>query len=215
MAKSDPFNQYVQDYEAWFSKHRHVYFSEVEAIRHFIPPGKKGVEIGVGTGRFAVPLQIKIGVDPSSAMGDIARNQGIEVFDGIAEALPFRSHHFDFALMVTTVCFVDDILKAFEEANRILKPHGSFILGMVDGDSALGKVYKKLKDKNKFYRIATFFSVGEVVGFLHRSGFGDVKIVQTVFGDIGSIEETQPFETGYGKGGFVVLNATKLVEIKQ
>lgn len=212
MARTEPFDNYMADYEAWFSNHRHVYFSEVEAIRHFIPEGKKGVEIGIGTGRFAVPLNIRVGVDPSGVMGDVARKQGIQVFDGIAEALPFNAQTFDFALMVTTVCFVDDVIKAFEEANRVLKPRGYFIVGMVDGNSTLGKVYRQLKDRNKFYRVATFYGVGEVIGFLHRTGFGEVKAVQTIFGDIDSINEIQPYEPGYGKGGFVVLRATKLVE---
>jgi hypothetical protein len=33
---------------------------------------------------------------------------------------------------------------------------------------------------------------------------------QTVFGDLESIQEIQPFKEGYGEGGFVTIKATKL-----
>jgi SAM-dependent methyltransferase len=48
-----------------------------------------GVEIGVGTGLFAVPLGILIGVEPSPRMAELARYRGIEVLENVAEELPF------------------------------------------------------------------------------------------------------------------------------
>ncbi len=50
-----------------------------------------------------------------------ARARGIDVHPGVAEGLPFPDGRFDFILFVTTICFVDDLLKAFEEAFRTLK----------------------------------------------------------------------------------------------
>lgn len=38
-----------------------------------LPNIGKGVEIGVGTGRFSAPLGIKLGVDPSWEMSKLAR----------------------------------------------------------------------------------------------------------------------------------------------
>jgi hypothetical protein len=40
-------------------------------------------------------------------MAAIARTPGIEVTIGTAELLPFAAEEFDYALMVTTICFVD------------------------------------------------------------------------------------------------------------
>ncbi len=34
--------------------------------------------------------------------------------DGVAEKLPFEDHFFDFALMVTTICFLDNVKQAAE-----------------------------------------------------------------------------------------------------
>ena len=42
-------------------------------------------------------------------MADKASKLGIHVLPGIAENLPILNSTFDFVLMVTTICFVDDL----------------------------------------------------------------------------------------------------------
>ena len=64
MAAADVFNDYTEEYEEWFDKNKFAYFSEIEALKKVIPKGK-GLEVGVGTGRFAEPLGIDVGIDPS------------------------------------------------------------------------------------------------------------------------------------------------------
>jgi ubiquinone/menaquinone biosynthesis C-methylase UbiE len=120
-----------------------------------------------------------------------------------------EDHSFDFALMVTTICFVDDVRKSFSEVRRILKPGGSFIIGLVDKNSPLGEIYENIKEQNKFYRPATFYSADEVIKQLEENGFLDIEIVQTVFGSLEKIHEVQKFKEGYGKGGFVVIKSLK------
>ncbi|WP_457569242.1 class I SAM-dependent methyltransferase, partial [Desulfurobacterium sp.] len=160
MAKTESFDRFYREYEDWFERNRDVYKAELELIRSLLPQGK-GIEIGVGTGRFAAPLGIKIGVEPSDVMAEVARKRGIEVLKGVAEALPVPDESYDFALMVTTVCFVDDVLKSFKEAFRILRKGGVFIVGFVDKNSPLGKRYQEKKDKSRFYKEATFYSTEE------------------------------------------------------
>jgi len=207
MAKTEPFDKHLNDYEEWFEEHKYVYESELEAVRHFIPKKKKGIEIGIGTGRFAIPFGIKEGVEPSGGMRYLAIYKGLDVYKGTAEELPLSDKSYDFALMVTTICFVDDVEKAFCEAKRILKPGGSFIIGLVDKDSSLGKTYEKLKEQNKFYRYATFYSADEVKNLLEENNFTNIEIVQTVFGKLESIHNIQDYTKGYGDGGFVVIKA--------
>jgi SAM-dependent methyltransferase len=210
MPKTQPFDEYPDEYEEWFETNRPVYLSEIDAVRHFVPAGKKGIEIGIGTGRFALPLGIKEGVEPSAPMREFATRQGLTVYKGVAEALPLPDQSYDFALMVTTICFVDDILKSFQEAHRILKPCGSLIIGLVDRDSPLGKIYETMKTQNKFYRVATFYSTAEVIHYLQQAQFGNIETVQTVFGNLDSIHEIQPLKAGHGEGGFVVIKAIRL-----
>jgi len=205
MAKTEPFDKYLNEYEQWFKEHHAVYESEVEAVRHFIPYGKKGIEIGIGTGRFAIPFKIREGVEPSDSMRNYSLRLGLTVHNGTAENMPVEDKSYDFALMVTTICFIDDIEKTFQEVRRILKPGGSFIVGFIDKDSPLGKVYEKMKAQNKFYHYATFYSVEEVKKLLIENRFSNIKIIQTVFGELNKITNIQLFKEGYGEGGFVVI----------
>ncbi|MEA2071218.1 MAG: class I SAM-dependent methyltransferase [Asgard group archaeon] len=211
MPKIAPFNQHFQQYEDWFEEHKFVYLSELKAIKHFIPEQGKGVEIGIGTGRFAKPLGIHFGIDPSEEMRKIARTKGLEVIDAVAEDLPFEEQEFSYALMVTTICFLDDIHAAFQEVYRILQPEGLFIIGFVDKNSPLGERYLQFKHENVFYKHATFYSTEEVLRLLADHHFTNTEIIQTVFGSLSDIQSVQPFKKGFGEGGFVVIKAEKRV----
>jgi len=102
MAKVEPFERFTQRYEEWFEKHRLAYLSELRAVDMLLPENRERcVEIGVGTGRFAVPLGIKYGVEPSKKMAEIARKRGITVYEGVAENLPFEDESFDCVLLST------------------------------------------------------------------------------------------------------------------
>ncbi|MCD6569453.1 MAG: class I SAM-dependent methyltransferase [Deltaproteobacteria bacterium] len=209
MPKTSPFEKHVEQYEEWFTKNRWVYEAELRAAKALVPEKGRGVEIGVGTGQFAEPLGIKLGVEPSSRMREIAQKRGIQVLDGIAEKLPFGDSELDFALMVTTICFVDDINKAFQEAYRVLSKGGFLIVGLVDRNSPIGQNYLKHKDESVFYKEATFFSVDEVIEVMDQSGFRDFVFQQTIFRNLSEITETEPVKPGYGEGSFVVIRARK------
>jgi SAM-dependent methyltransferase len=206
MTKTAPFDEQAIDYDAWFEKYPDLYLAELEAVRSFIPVVGSGVEIGVGTGRFAAPLGIAIGVEPAPRMAEKARQRGIVVVDGIAEALPFADDSFDFAVMVTVICFLDDVTKAFREAFRILKPKGTLVIGFIDRESELGRHYSQKRDQSRFYRDATFYSVSELEELLTKAGFSDFAYRQTLL--LGEITELDVME-GHGSGGFVVIQAHK------
>jgi len=203
------FDKHVNEYEQWFVDHPLAYVSELHAVRELLPKSGSGIEIGVGTGRFAAPLDIKRGIEPSQSMAKLARKKGIDVTSGVAENLPFRDGEFDFALMVTTVCFLDDRDLAFREVHRILKPGGAFILGFIDRESPLGREYLERKDKSAFYQDATFYSVNEITGHLARAGFVDFVFRQTIFVKPGDMEKADPVKEGRGEGSFVVVRGVK------
>ena len=58
MPKTDPYDKHKDKYENWFTRNRFAYESELQAIKLILPQGENGMEIGVGTGRFAGPLGI-------------------------------------------------------------------------------------------------------------------------------------------------------------
>jgi SAM-dependent methyltransferase len=207
MARIAPFENYSDDYDRWFINNSSVYAMELEAVKRFIPADKRGLDVGVGTGKFAIPSGIKTGIDPSFEMAVKAKRSGIDVSLAVAEALPFKDEVFDFVLMVTSVCFFDNVSDAFNEAWRVLKHGGTIIIGFVDSESELGKRYIEKKERSRFYREATFYSVPELTGRLENSGFSDFEFNQTVF------REEQPsgikVRNGYGEGSFVVIKGVK------
>jgi ubiquinone/menaquinone biosynthesis C-methylase UbiE len=203
------FEKFAEEYDQWFDSNRFIYESEIIALKQFVPQEGKGLEIGVGTGRFAVPLGINIGIEPARAMANIALKRGIEVCEAKAEELPFGSETFDFVLIVTTLCFLENPFRAIQEVKRVLKPGGFIIIGMIDKESQLGKIYESRKKDSKFYRFAHFHSVREVSEWLKSLKYDHIKTCQTIFKSLKDITSVEPVKKGYGEGGFVVISARK------
>lgn len=209
MSKTQAFDNYSDEYEKWFIDNKYVFQSELNAIKKVMPKRGNGVEIGIGSGIFAEQLGIKEGFEPSEAMRKKAEKRGLIVYNAVAEDIPFPDECRDFILMITTICFVDDIYKSFSETYRILKDNGSLIIGFVDKNSPVGKVYLEHKNESVFYKDATFFSTEELTEILKKSGFKIENIYQTVFGELDKIDKVQDVRKGYGEGSFVVIKAKK------
>ncbi len=208
MARTYPFDNFPERYDAWFDRNEILYGLELKALRMLVPAGGQSLEIGVGSGKFAAPLGIRFGVEPSVTMAERAKRAGIRVILGIAEALPVKTASMDTALMVTTICFVDDITASFQETKRVLKPGGVITIGFVDRESHLGRKYFRRKDRSIFYRSATFYSCSEVLDLLARTGFRDLKTLQTILPENKGCSRV---EKGCGRGGFIVIKARKPV----
>ncbi len=207
--KEGPFNENVDRYERWFENHQEAYLSELRAVKMTLPAGGNGLEVGVGSGRFSEPFSIDVGIDPSRDMLIKAKVRNIEVVEGIGEELPFEDSVFDFVLIVTTICFFKEPERALEEVFRVIKKGGYVIIGFVDRESRLGRLYEKKKEENVFYREARFYSVDEVEKLLMDAGFRQFSYSQTLFQDLDSIDEIEEPKSGWGEGSFVVIRGRK------
>lgn len=211
MAQIEVFNKNVEAYEAWYNTYYEVYLSEIEAIREQLQKlsdNIRGIEVGLGTGRFSEPLGIKEGIEPSEAMAQRAASRGIETMKGFAERLPYADLTFDFVLFVT-ICHLDNIRKALSEAHRVLKDDGAIIIGFLDKNQSIAKQYKEKKQQSTFYRNAQFYTADRIEKLLLDNGFKDLEFNQTLFGDLNEIDEVQLPKQGYGEGSFIVVKATK------
>jgi len=203
----NPFDIYTDEYENWFIENELLFQSELLALKQVVPTNKKGIEIGVGSGLFAEKLNIKFGIDPSEKMLEFAKQRKIIVEKGVAENLPYTDNSFDFAVFVTSICFVENPEKAIKETYRILNNNGEIIIAFIDKESSLGQILEKNKNESKFYKDAKFFSVKEIVELIETNGFLINSIFQTLTKkNIKAIE--QPSK-GYKKGSFIVIKGNK------
>jgi len=197
------FDKFYKKYDAWYERNKFAYLSELEAIKKVLPKKGKGLEIGVGTARFAKPLGIKYGIDPSKKMLEIAKKRGVDVKLGYGEKLPFKNSTFDYIAIIITLCFVKDPVKVLNEARRVLKKNGKIIIGIIDRNSFLGKFYQK--KKSIFYKQARFFGVKELTHLLEGVGLKNFSYYQTIFKLPEKINSIEKPKKGFGKGGFVVI----------
>jgi len=206
--KLEAFELFAEDYDRWYDENPHLFLSELKALRKVIPDGV-GLEVGVGTGRFAKELGVEFGVDPAINMLRFAKERGIKVVAGVGEHLPFVNDVFDFVINVITICFVKDPKAVLSESKRVLKRGGRLIIGFIDRNSFLGKIYEeKKKMGHKFYKYANFFAPVEIVELMKEEGFSNFEIYQTIFSIESSRRVEEPKE-GFGEGAFVVISGVK------
>jgi SAM-dependent methyltransferase len=208
-SKTEPFSRHHQRYDQWFESHWAAYASELLAVYALLPRKGRGLEIGVGTGRFAGPLGVEFGVDPVPEMLCYARTRGIEVVCAAAEALPFACGVFDYVLIVTTLCFVENPQIMLREASRVLRSRGKVVVGFIDRRSPLGSQYLAHRAESPFYREARFYSSREVRTLLRETGFSNMTWVQTLYTPLSQMKAVEPTSTGTGRGAFLVVRAQR------
>jgi ubiquinone/menaquinone biosynthesis C-methylase UbiE len=214
------FDERAEEYDLWFEENGLILQAEINALRPFVPRIGTGLEVGVGTGRFAASLGVEVGIDPARRALQIARARAIKVCQAFGEHLPFEANHFDYVLLVTIDPFVPDVTGLLNEIRRVLKPKGPLILGMIDKGSPLGQIYEAHKGEDPFYQVAQFHTTNEIIAYLEQTGFEVLQTRQTITGIPDTTVTTEQVEEGYavdalqiqeghGEGAFVALSAEK------
>jgi len=206
LTATNPFNAIAKEYDQWFDDNKYTFLSELEAVKHFTPKQGHGVEIGVGTGRFAMNLGIKYGIEPSEPMANIAKQRGIDVIIGNAENMPYANESFDYAIMVAVDPFVENIELVYREIYRVLKTGGKLIIGTLHKEGAVAQKYMGMTD-SEVYKSAQFHTVSETIEQLKTSGFSTFNTCQSLFSIQPEKIET-PIQ-GHDKGSFVAIEANK------
>ncbi len=205
------FDEKSLEYDRWFeTKGKNIYISELKALKKIFGTNnfKKPIfEIGVGTGRFSLPLNIKYGIEPSDRMSKIAKERGIKVVRTTAENLSFKDKSVGTFLLIVTICFLDNLQKSLTEIKRVIKNKGDLIIGFVPKNSEWGKLYiKKKKEGNPYYKRAEFYEYNYLKNFLQNLNFKEIRTVSTLTlppQKFDSIEE--PFSGYNEKAGFIII----------
>lgn len=213
MPKTNGYESHAETYDQWFDENPELYQAEILAIRKLLPTGK-GIEIGAGSGRFTAPLNIDTGIEPAKAMRErAAKERGLSMVEGVAENLPVSDQSYDFAIFITSTCFLDNPVEAYREAYRVLKSEGSILVAFLEKDSHLGKIYEEHKQDSPFYCDATFYNYAQIASFLEKAGFTKLRSMQTILPEKDA-QNAADILSGHDKGAFVVIRAEKSQESK-
>ena len=208
--RDNPFETRYREYDAWFDANANVFASELLAIQDVLPEPGRWIEIGVGSGRFAAALGIDTGVEPAEGIAHLARARGIEVLKGVAEDLPLADRSVDAAFLITTLCFLEDIVRAFAEVSRVLVSGGAAIVGFIPSDSPFGRTYAEAIGDDPFLRLATLRSRAAVIAALSGAGLRLKRATCTLMADpaLANDQVETPTE-GWDRGSFVALRSIK------
>jgi len=210
MMSENPFDTRFREYDAWFDTNANVFASELLAVRELLPKPGRWIEVGVGSGRFAEALGIPVGVEPAEGIASLARERGVEVVRGRAEALPLEDGSVDALFLITSLCFVREMERAFVEAARVLVPGGEAIVAFLPSDSPFGALYTGGGTDDPFFARAFLRPRAEVIDALQATGLTVDRAVHTLTTEVvranDGVEAPSP---GWERGSFVVVRAVK------
>jgi demethylmenaquinone methyltransferase/2-methoxy-6-polyprenyl-1,4-benzoquinol methylase len=126
-------------------------------VKAGLRPGASHLDVGSGTGLCAAISQQVVGpsgrvvaLDPSTGMLEVAKKRGVrEVVEGRAESLPFSDGTFDVVSMSYMLRHIEDLMLAFSEARRVLRPGGRIVIFEVTRPT--GPVRRRLFDLSMYW----------------------------------------------------------------
>jgi ubiquinone/menaquinone biosynthesis C-methylase UbiE len=168
------FDAIADAYDRWYDtpEGQAIFHAEVDCLRLLCKEFRgRWLEVGVGTGRFALALGVEEGLDPSPQMLERAAQRGIRTYLATAEHLPFPDGAFHGVLMALALCFVSNAEQAMRECARVLHSSGMLVIGTIPADGPWGKVYmRKAMEGHPIYSLARFRSASDVLTLAAGAG---------------------------------------------
>lgn len=151
MAPTD-FGRVADIYDATRSLPGNEMLRVVDALARLLPAAARVVDVGVGTGRFARPLQERgydvAGLDISAKMMAKAREKGVTgLFFADVHRIPFRDRVFDTALLVHILHLVNDWTAVVRESARVSRESVISVVevGAPGAQTTMGEEYAELR----------------------------------------------------------------------
>jgi SAM-dependent methyltransferase len=145
-----------------------------------VVPGGRYLDVGCGTGDMVAAMarlgMHAEGVEPSPAAVAIARQAGLQVFQGFLHDAALPAASFDSISMFHSLEHTERPLEVMRECRRILKPGGELLIGVPNIDSL---VFATVGDGWIGLQLPTHlqhFSVASVIGIANRAGLQPVAV---------------------------------------
>jgi len=148
-------------------------------------PGKRLIDLGCGTGRFAIPLAERsgceaVGLDSSEEMLARAREKDAEgrvswVLGGV-ESLEFAPASYDCALMSLMMHHVADHLGTFRGVHRILRPGGVLLIRQGTLEQILNDAMHRFFPETAGVDLARTPMRSQIERWLREAGFTEVEV---------------------------------------
>jgi len=208
------FDILTDKYDAWYDSEegRPLYENELRCLIPLVEDSPGPIlEIGVGTGRFAMRFPDTTGIDPSLNALKMAEKRGVKTVHGYGENLPFGDETFGCVLIIVTLCFVEKPLEVLGEARRVLRKDGRIIIGIVPMDSPWGNFYEeKKKAGHPFYSPARFYTLKDVEYMLQVARLKISRIRSTLLQRPDEPRRLEESAEGYINGaGFLCIETKR------
>ena len=155
--------RYDKSAEFYDPRYNKIQEEKYEIMSEYFPKNwSLALDLGCGSGLLSKKLDNLIGMDISFGMLKIAKYRGEKVVQAESENVPFKSGIFDVVFSFSVLQSSDDLKKSIEEAKRVLKARGIFIMTYLNKkfDSKVISVLKKHFDNIKQV------PCGEDIGFI-------------------------------------------------
>ena len=134
---------------------------------------------GININRMAKDAKKVYGIDYSIESVKLSKKvnekfieeQKVEIIEGNVEKLPFEDNTFDIVTAFETVYFWPNIEKCFGEVKRILKPGGTFLIGLETNgsDNFIMKFWKNFIDMETY-------NDKEITTFLENNNYAEITV---------------------------------------
>jgi SAM-dependent methyltransferase len=228
------FDSYAAEYDSWFIKNSNVLESEVKLVASCMQNAGEVLSIGCGSGLFEKILRdeygiiIRQGIEPSSAMAEIAVKRGMDVTIATGEEADYGIERFDTVLFNGCPCYMQDLSLALRKAYASLRKGGKVVVIDVPKESPYGLIYNLALSVGtwdhpllegctplmpypiELVRQANWRTTAEKVELIQKAGFEELSFAQTLVCSpcYTHLSAEEPCE-GYDKGSYVAITAYK------
>ena len=141
------FDEFSTQYDEWFMNNENLFKTELRLVADTLKDSGRILSIGCGSAIFEKSLrdeygiQIIKGIEPSTAMAEIARKRGFEVEIGTGEEADYGKGLYDTVLFNGCPCYMNDLGLALRKAYTALVPGGRVVVIDVPKESSFGTMY--------------------------------------------------------------------------